>query len=465
EASIDGSGTAFRTLVAYKETHANAKIDPQPGVWTGTWRDPRFSPPADGHRPENALTGTIFTVNCCSYAITVPAADGKMRFWRNTTVASLGPGQTATLGPEMLGYEWDEDLDNGARPAGLVRLSSTTVDVPQRLLDYGSNYGPGTATHPLVLRRHASGALVFGAGTVQWSWGLDDAHDRGSDPADVRVQQATLNLLADMGVQPATRQPGLVPATASTDVTPPSTTITAPVDGAVVASGTTVAITGTATDGGGGQVGGVEVSVDGGATWHPAAGRGTWSYAWLVPVQTDPVTILARAADDSGNLGAASPSITVTPGGLPDPNQGPGGPILVVTRSADPFGRYYAEILRAEGLTEFAVADIATGSASTLAAYDVVLLAQTPLTASQVTMLSSWVTAGGNLIAMRPDAQLAPLLGLAGGGTTLSNAYLLVNTASGPGAGIVGQTIQFHGTGGRYTLSRPPAGGAGSTQP
>ena len=31
--------------------------------WTGTWRDPRFSPPSDGGRPENALTGTLFMVN------------------------------------------------------------------------------------------------------------------------------------------------------------------------------------------------------------------------------------------------------------------------------------------------------------------------------------------------------------------------------------------------------------------
>ncbi len=52
ENSIDGSGTPYRTLVCYKETHANAKIDPQdPPTWTGTWRDPRFSPPADGGRP------------------------------------------------------------------------------------------------------------------------------------------------------------------------------------------------------------------------------------------------------------------------------------------------------------------------------------------------------------------------------------------------------------------------------
>ena len=66
-------------------------------VWTGTWRDPRFSPPADGGRPENALTGTLFMVNAGTSAIKVPAADGKMRLWRNTSVASLAPGQTATL--------------------------------------------------------------------------------------------------------------------------------------------------------------------------------------------------------------------------------------------------------------------------------------------------------------------------------------------------------------------------------
>ncbi len=38
-------------------------------------------------------------------------------------------------------------------------------------------------------------------------------------------------------------------------------------------------ISGTATDTGGG-VGGVEVSVDGGTTWHPASGRANWSYTW-----------------------------------------------------------------------------------------------------------------------------------------------------------------------------------------
>ena len=314
ESSIDGSGTPYRTLVCYKETHANAVIDPSdPPTWTGTWRDPRFSPPADGGRPENALAGTIFMVNDgATTAIQVPAADGKMRFWRNTSIATLSPGSTATLTSGTLGYEWDEDLDNGARPAGLFDMSTTTYNGAPVLQDYGSNYASGTATHHLTLYRAPSGALVFGAGTVQWSWGLDGHHDGGTTTPDVRMQQATVNLFADMGVQPLTLQSGLTAATASTDKTPPTSTITAPVAGTNVQSGTPVTITGTATDAGGGVVGGVEVSVDGGTTWHPATGRGSWSYTWTPGGTSGPVTIKSRAVDDSGNLETPGAGFAVT---------------------------------------------------------------------------------------------------------------------------------------------------------
>ena len=46
-------------LVTYKEllvglSPSPGKLDPSP-LWTGMWRDPRFSPPSDGGRPENAL--------------------------------------------------------------------------------------------------------------------------------------------------------------------------------------------------------------------------------------------------------------------------------------------------------------------------------------------------------------------------------------------------------------------------
>src|SRR5262249_53156168 len=152
--------------------------------------------------------------------------DGKMRFWRNTVIASLAAGQTATLPAGVLGPEWDVDLDNGFRPAGVVSMSTTTISGVQYLQDYGTNYAPGTATHHLTLYRHPSGALVFGAGTIQWSWGLDATHDFAATPSDPSMQQATVNLFADMDVQPATLMDGLQLATASTDTTPPTATIT-----------------------------------------------------------------------------------------------------------------------------------------------------------------------------------------------------------------------------------------------
>jgi len=315
ESSVDASGTPYRTLVCYKETHAGAKIDPLPNVWTGTWRDPRFSPPADGGRPENALMGTIFTVNDgATTSIRVPEADGKMRFWRNTSVAALGTGATATLPFGTLGYEWDEDLDNGFRPAGLIRLSTTTVNDAPILQDYGSTFGSGTATHALTLYRHGSGALVFGAGTVQWSWGLDSNHDRSGTSSDVSMQQATINLFADMGVQPATLQPGLLATTASLDSAPSSSIITAPTAGSTVPPGGLVTITGTASDVGGGMVGGVEISVDGGTTWRRAVGRASWSYVWTAPTTSGSVTIKSRAVDDSGNLEIPGTGLTVNVG-------------------------------------------------------------------------------------------------------------------------------------------------------
>jgi len=315
EASIDGRKSAYRTLVTYKETHFDAPRDPlDPPIWTGTWRDGRFSPPGDGGRPENGLTGTIFTVDSPGgdFPIEVPAADGKMRFWRNSAVAAQSAGQTVTLSPNTLGYEWDEDLDNGARPAGIVHLSTTTHNVPRHVVDTGSTEVPGAATHHLTLHRAASGALVFGAGTVQWSWGLEGSPD-GSAPANASMQQATVNLLADMGVQPATLIAQLTPASISTDSTAPVSVISSPSAGTTVQTNSVVTIIGTASDSGGGVVGGVEVSTDGGTSWHPASGRESWIYQWT-PTSPGSYTLRSRAVDDSANLETPSSAVTVSVG-------------------------------------------------------------------------------------------------------------------------------------------------------
>ncbi|MFZ0827421.1 MAG: DUF4082 domain-containing protein, partial [Verrucomicrobiia bacterium] len=129
-----------------------------------------------------------------------------------------------------------------------------------------------------------------------------------------------------------------------------------------------------------------------------------------------------------------------------------GGPILVLTNSSNPFSQYYEQIILTEGLNEYSLNNISSITNGILAQYDVAILPQTALTPTQVTTISNWVNAGGNLIAMRPDKQLAGLLGLVDAGSTISEGYLLVNTNSTPGAGIVNQTIQFHGTADAYTL-------------
>ncbi|WP_420493468.1 DUF4082 domain-containing protein [Rhizobium leguminosarum] len=313
--AYSADGTPYRTLISYKETWSpSASIDPS-NEWTGTFRDPRLSPPAiGGGNPENSLTGQLFQVDDVGsnlQAITIPYDDANLRFWRNTNVANLQPGQTATLTKNYLGYEWDEAVDNGFDPAGLVKLSSTTVPVSTYLLDYGNTTGNGTSTHNLTLYRAPSGALVFGAGTVYWTWGLSDNHDLTATPTDPRVQQAMVNLLADMGIQPGTLQSGLIAATGSTDQVAPTSVITVPATAAV---GSTVTITGTAADTGGGVVAGVEVSTDNGASWHPATGDENWTYSWS-PQVAGSYTIRSRAVDDNINLETPSSGRTVTVSG------------------------------------------------------------------------------------------------------------------------------------------------------
>lgn len=723
ENSFDGSNTSYRTLVCYKEgtlgeAVCGTKCDPTP-EWTGLWRDGCNYPSAGGCSPENALTGSISWQNS-SGAITIPAAYKNLRFWRYTSVATLDAENTVTLPDGVLGHEWSFEQYPNSYPHGRITLSSTTID---------------GFTHKLSLYRHPSGALVFGAGTIQWAWGLDDNHDRGNLPASQDMQQATINLFADMGVQPGKLQAGLTPTSQSTDFIAPVSTITSAANGASFPSYAPVTIEGTSSDDN--TVAGIEISLDGGTTWQVANGTHNWNFTWT-PTTQGTVTILVRGFDDSGNMEtpgsvpssnaitinitephcpctiyqpvdtpavtnsndgsngielgvkfrasingyitglrfykssndtgmhiaslwtlngtllardtftnetatgwqevffntpvavtanttyvasynspsgyyaqtspyfdtehvngpltaiartdpdgpnavyeysgvpvfpasnsqtenywvdvvfnssnvdnappeviattpsnetgiSINPTITVTfdeavnpttlltgsleltdpfnahipftinynPGlhtvaitptitlqhsypytltikggefGVQDvagnvlatdvtrlfttidaaplsPAQGPGGPILVISSSANPFGLYTAEILRAEGLNEFATIDISAVTASILNNYDVVVLGETPVNASQVTLLTDWVNAGGTLVAFRPDANLSSLFGITSVNATLSDKYLLVNTSTGPGVGIVDQTIQFHGTADLYTLN------------
>ncbi len=77
----------------------------------------------------------------------------------------------------------------------------------------------------------------------------------------------------------------------------------------------------------------------------------------------------------------------------------------MISDPANRFTRYTGEILLAEGLNQYAIQDIAhrhrhrARRAMTWRS-----CGETTLTSTQVRMLTDWVNAGGNLIALRPDA-------------------------------------------------------------
>lgn len=311
DSPADPAGGGHRTMVSYKETWSDRKIDPS-AEWTGTFRDPRFASVDDGGGvPENALTGTAYVVNYGDFPVTVNDHEGSLRLWRETGLDDLQTGSREELAPHTVGYESNEDLPNGFRPPGLIHLSTTQGSVPEYLQDFGKQVAPGETTHHVTLYKASSGALVFSAGSVQWTWGLDEWHDGNGAPADPRMQQAQVNLLADMGVQPTTLMDGLTQTTASTDTAPPTVEVEETPAGPLP-HGQQVTVSGTASDGSGpdtGSVAGVEYSVDAGETWWQADGREEWSFTYVISGLGEH-TALVRAIDDSGNYPSAGTPIT-----------------------------------------------------------------------------------------------------------------------------------------------------------
>jgi len=264
-------------------------------TWTGLWRDgcgSTYEPFAnDGCNNENSLTGQMSWI-AAETAIQVPAIFKDMRFWKNTEVANLSNGQTLTLTGGSLGREWD-----------YFQFAET---YPQRRILLSETYASGRL-HNLSLYRHESGALVFGAGSEQWSWGLDAIHDRGPSTEDINIQQATVNLFAYMNVPPDPDylQPELYTEMGTYSSTPPTAIITSPMNGSTLQN-STVTISGTASAPEDAVLFGVEVSVDGGNTWFTASGTTNWTFLWN-PSQQGTYIIQTRGWDDLGNMEVSGP--------------------------------------------------------------------------------------------------------------------------------------------------------------
>jgi hypothetical protein len=196
------SGAANRVQVCYKTVESGG---PDPSGPTTTWRDPAVN------QPENGLVGQMYVGDNGSvfYPLVVDGAQAQNRVWRHTSLTSLAPGAHASIGQYLLGWEWDARVANGFEPPGVTVVAASPVS-GELLVDAGHTYNPsGSTTSHATTYQAASGAWVFASGTNQWSRGLGVDIDGDGEP-NLLIQQATLNMLADMGARATTPAAGLV---------------------------------------------------------------------------------------------------------------------------------------------------------------------------------------------------------------------------------------------------------------
>ena len=183
---------AGRTLVCYKTT-AGGPVDPQGP--TGLWRDK-----AGANLPENALIGQQYTGDddFSTYPMIVNTTQGKDRVWRYTDLATLAPGDSMSF-PGIVGWEWDARANNGS---GVVTLASSPVS-GNIFTSPPYNFAQGNATVTMTKYLAPSGALVVATGTNDWDRALA-LNAEGAGQIQWTFQQATTNILADMGAHPTT---------------------------------------------------------------------------------------------------------------------------------------------------------------------------------------------------------------------------------------------------------------------
>ena len=148
-------------------------------------------------RPENALVG-VMTAEAESpvEGAFVPTPEARTSWAFRGTGASRG--DSAAI-PGIVGYEVDRSFGASEffgpwTPPGLEVLGRS----PIRLRDGRA------ASSEATLYRAPSGAFVFAAGTIQWSWGLDDWGAPALRPsaANADVRRITANLLRAFGRAP-----------------------------------------------------------------------------------------------------------------------------------------------------------------------------------------------------------------------------------------------------------------------
>ncbi|HXY85157.1 MAG TPA: N,N-dimethylformamidase beta subunit family domain-containing protein [Gaiellaceae bacterium] len=174
----NAAGVADRVMVGYKD-YANCACPPGPdpmwnvnnAVLTTLWRDPQVN------RPEEKMMGVMFGGETNNSPYIVSNASN----W-----VFNGTGWTnGTSIPGIVGYEYDHYFGDANTPPGTTVLSNTPLTNTE-------NNQPDTANSTIYTA--PSGAMVFDAGTIQWSYGLDNFG--GTTFVNAGIQRVTANILA-----------------------------------------------------------------------------------------------------------------------------------------------------------------------------------------------------------------------------------------------------------------------------
>jgi hypothetical protein len=193
----NAEGVPNRVMACYKEAWEQDPVAKNnPSAATNKFRS------LQNNRPENALLGVMYVA---ARSVIYGGFDFVVSNSIDPYYANTGLEDGDRLS-QLVGYEWDAVIDNGASPNGLVVLSQSQFpETPDKLSDQDLDLPLGTS--PLIsnaVRYTAdSGAKVFSTGSIQWVWGLDSS-DVASPREDRRVKQIAANVFADMGARPLT---------------------------------------------------------------------------------------------------------------------------------------------------------------------------------------------------------------------------------------------------------------------
>jgi N,N-dimethylformamidase beta subunit-like, C-terminal len=166
------TGVADRVMVGYKDS----ATDPVQGPTTTVqWRSAMIN------RPEQRLMGVQYLAD---HSGDLPNAAYVVANSSNWVYAGTGLADGSSI-PGIVGYEVDSSSTAAPLPASIPGTYAVLSQSPF----YDDGTGQTVIANSSVYEA-PSGAWVFGAGTICWSWGLDNP-----GVADARIQRITANVL------------------------------------------------------------------------------------------------------------------------------------------------------------------------------------------------------------------------------------------------------------------------------